>query len=92
MSEVLAGIGRLVEAFGPTAAAFACVAGIIFFFYRRDHMAKQSMLKDVVTKNTESTDRLTSAVDKLADTTHAGTDAYTRSLDTILRAFERRTR
>ena len=92
MSEVLAGIGRLVEAFGPTAAAFACVAGMLFFFYRRDHMAKQHMLQEVVMKNTESTDRLTAAVDKLSDTTNSVSVAYTRSLDTILRAFEQRQR
>ena len=83
-------IGEVVKAFGPAAAAFALVAGVIFFFYRRDHMTTQTALKDIVMKNTQSCDRLVEAVNKLSDTTHDSSAAFTRSLDIILRAFERR--
>jgi hypothetical protein len=66
-------IGPLVAAIGPTAFAFALVAGVLFYFYRRDHLQKQVDLREerrelmaVVVKNTESHDRLASAVDSLS--------------------------
>lgn len=94
-------IGKLVEAFGPVGGAFAVVAAVLFFFYRRDHITKQENLKELVRQHTESTDRLTNSMDRMAETSRtnadrvaetarASVDTYTRSLDAILRAFDRR--
>jgi len=85
-------VGPLVAVVGPTSAALAIVAAIIFYFYRRDHLQKQAdvrserdTLMKVVIQNTQSGERLAGAVDKLADSSN-------KQMETIVRAFERRDR
>jgi len=90
--ESFAWIGPLFAAVGPAAGAFALVAGVLFYFYRRDHLQKQADVRSerdtlmrVVVQNTQSGDRLAGAVDKLADSAN-------KQIETIVRAFERRDR
>lgn len=82
----------LLDAVGPTATAFALVAAVLFFFYRRDLIRKEqdsradrADLMTVVAKNTQSTDKLTEAIGRLAESS-------ARQIETIVRAFERRER
>lgn len=97
-------IGRLVDAFGPTAAAFALVAAVLFYFYRRDHIKKHGDLTllnerliTVLDRTAENSSRLAESVNRVAEANRvtaeaskAAAEAVTRQVDILVRAFERR--
>ena len=77
-------LGPLVAAIGPTAAAFALVAGVIFYFYRRDHIIKQVNLKEDRDRMIQVISDVTQAVNRVAETQRSSAEAFTRGLETIV--------
>lgn len=100
----LAWLPRLVEAMGPTASAWALVAAVLFFFYRRDHIKKQGdlgalneRLITVLQENTQNSTRLAESVNRVAEankataeSVKATADSVTRQVDVLVRAFDRK--
>lgn len=93
-------IGRVIDRLSlvlePAAVAFAVVSGMLFYFYRRDHIVKQVDLR-------KENDRLISVIEKVTEAVNASTstqrigieattrqfEAFDKQFDSITRAFER---
>lgn len=71
LSEYAGPVTWLVTAFGPIGAAFALVAGILGYFYRRDFLRKIAGLRNAHERRDVREERLLSIVERQAAASEA---------------------
>ena len=96
-------LATFLREIGSAGTLALLVAGAIFFFFRRDHLAKQDHYREISEKAIEVISRSAAADEKIADAlklhaesaTRAASaeekraDAYTRQIESIVREFAR---